>query len=54
MVPLSEQVGKPLVAPVPAAALTPPSTGAFLVEVPWALFESLPTNVVNHQNLFRK
>lgn len=36
-VPLSEQVGKPLLAPVPAAAATPLSAEALLVEVPWEL-----------------
>lgn len=42
MVPLSEQVGKPLVAPVPAAALTPLSAEALLVLVPWEVAASDP------------
>lgn len=37
IVPLSEQVGNPLLAPVPAAAATPLSAEALLVEVPWEL-----------------
>lgn len=55
MVPLSEQVGRPLCEPVPAAALTPPSTGAFLVLVPFeaAVLDPplFPIDFVNYKDM---